>query len=75
VSPYSGISNRGTFRAAVKGAAEKAKGAVKDAAGKITGDKKVQAEGKIDKVKGEAHHAAGDVKDAARDAQRPADKR
>jgi uncharacterized protein YjbJ (UPF0337 family) len=59
----------------VKGAAEKAKGAVKDAAGKITGDKKVQAEGKIDKVKGEAHHAAGDVKDAARDAQRPADKR
>lgn len=59
----------------VRGAADKAKGAIKDAAGKMTGDKKMQAEGKIDKVKGEAHHAAGDVKDAARDAKRQADKR
>ena len=52
----------------VKGAADKVKGAVKDAAGKMTGDKKLQAEGKIDKAKGEAHKAAGDVKDAARHA-------
>jgi uncharacterized protein YjbJ (UPF0337 family) len=44
------------------------KGAVKDAAGKMTGDKKLQAEGKIDKAKGEAHKVAGDVKDAARHA-------
>jgi uncharacterized protein YjbJ (UPF0337 family) len=29
----------------VKGAADKAKGAIKDAAGKITGDDKLQAEG------------------------------
>jgi uncharacterized protein YjbJ (UPF0337 family) len=52
----------------VKGWAEKAKGAVKDTAGKVTGDKEMQTEGKIDKAKGEAHKTAGDVKDAARDA-------
>jgi uncharacterized protein YjbJ (UPF0337 family) len=52
----------------VKGAAEKAKGAIKDAAGKLTGDQKLQAEGKVDKAKGAAHNVAGDVKDAARDA-------
>ena len=54
----------------VKGAADKAKGAVKDAAGKMTGDKEMQAEGKIDKAKGAAHQAAGDVKDAARRADK-----
>jgi uncharacterized protein YjbJ (UPF0337 family) len=50
----------------IKGAADKAKGAIKDAAGKITGDTKLQTEGKIDKAKGAAHDAAGDVKDAVR---------
>jgi uncharacterized protein YjbJ (UPF0337 family) len=53
----------------VKGAADKAKGAVKDAAGKVTGDKQMQAEGKMDKAKGEAHQALGDIKDAARKTQ------
>ena len=52
----------------VKGAAEKAKGAIKDTAGKVTGNQKLQAEGKVDKAKGAAHNVAGDVKDAARDA-------
>ena len=56
----------------VKGAADKVKGAVKDTAGKLTGDKKLQAEGKIDKAKGAAHNVAGDVKVAARDAARSA---
>jgi uncharacterized protein YjbJ (UPF0337 family) len=54
----------------VKGAADKVKGAVKDAAGKLTGDEKMQAEGKMDKAKGAAHNAAGDAKDTARDATR-----
>lgn len=54
----------------VKGAADKAKGAVKDAAGKVTGDKQMQAEGKTDKAKGAAHQAVGDVKDAARRADK-----
>ena len=56
----------------VKGAADKAKGAIKDTAGKLMGDKKLQREGKFDKAKGSAHNLAGDVKDMARDASRKA---
>jgi uncharacterized protein YjbJ (UPF0337 family) len=52
----------------VKGAADKAKGTIKDAAGKVTGDKELQSEGKMDKATGSAHNAAGDVKDAVKDA-------
>jgi uncharacterized protein YjbJ (UPF0337 family) len=52
----------------IKGAADKVKGAVKDTAGKVTGDEKMQAEGKMDKAKGAAHNAVGDAKDTARDA-------
>jgi uncharacterized protein YjbJ (UPF0337 family) len=52
----------------VKGTADKAKGAIKDTAGKMTGDKELQSEGKIDKAKGAAHKAAGDVKDTVRKA-------
>jgi uncharacterized protein YjbJ (UPF0337 family) len=58
----------------VKGAADKAKGAVKDAVGKMTGDEEMQAEGKFDKAKGAAHQAAGDIKDAARQAEQRFDK-
>ena len=50
----------------IKGAADKAKGAIKDAAGKVTGDKELQAEGKMDKAKGAAHSAVGDAKDAVK---------
>jgi uncharacterized protein YjbJ (UPF0337 family) len=50
----------------VKGAADKAKGAIKDAAGKVTGDKELQTEGKLDKAKGSVHNAAGDAKDTLR---------
>jgi len=52
----------------VKGTAEKAKGAIKEGAGKLSGDKDMENEGKLDKAKGSAHNAAGDVKDAARSA-------
>ena len=52
----------------VKGAADKVKGTIKDAAGKLTDDKKLQSEGKFDKAKGSAHNLAGDVKDAVRKA-------
>jgi uncharacterized protein YjbJ (UPF0337 family) len=50
----------------IKGAADKAKGAIKETAGKMTGDEKLRAEGKLDKAKGAAHKAAGDMKEAAR---------
>jgi uncharacterized protein YjbJ (UPF0337 family) len=52
----------------IKGAADKAKGAIEDTAGKLTGDKRLQAVGKLDKAKGAAHSAAGDVKEAIRKA-------
>jgi uncharacterized protein YjbJ (UPF0337 family) len=48
----------------VKGAVDKAKGAVKETVGKVTGDTKTEAEGKFDKAKGSAHNVAGDIKDA-----------
>ena len=50
----------------VKGAADKAKGAIKQGAGKISGDKELESEGKADKAKGDLHEAAGNVKDAGR---------
>ena len=52
----------------ISGAANKAKGAVKDAVGSATGDAKTQAEGKADKAKGSVQSAAGGAKDTARDA-------
>jgi uncharacterized protein YjbJ (UPF0337 family) len=51
----------------IKGSADQAKGAVKDAAGKVTGDAKLQAEGKADKVKGKIENAVGGAKDSMRD--------
>jgi uncharacterized protein YjbJ (UPF0337 family) len=47
----------------IAGAANQAKGAVQEAAGKVTGDAKLQAEGKADKVVGKVQNAAGSVKD------------
>lgn len=50
----------------VKGVFDQAKGAIKNMAGKVMGDKKLQAEGTADKVKGKAENAMGGAKDAAR---------
>lgn len=52
----------------VKGSAKEARGAVKDAIGKATGDKKLQADGAADKVEGKVQKTAGEIKEAARDA-------
>jgi uncharacterized protein YjbJ (UPF0337 family) len=52
----------------VRGAADKAKGAIKETAGKMTGDKELETEGKLDKAKGDLHNATGNVKDAFKDA-------
>lgn len=54
----------------VKGATDKAKGAVKETVGKATGNERLREEGATDKVKGDLHKAAGDVKDAAKKASR-----
>ena len=50
----------------IKGSAEQAKGKVKEVAGKVTGDKKLRAEGKADKVSGMIRSAIGGLKDAVR---------
>lgn len=52
----------------VEGMAKQAKGAVKDVAGKATGDSAMRAEGKADKMEGKAQNAVGGAKDKARDA-------
>jgi uncharacterized protein YjbJ (UPF0337 family) len=52
----------------MSGAMNQAKGSLKDAAGKVTGDTKLQAEGKADKAVGKAQSAVGGAKDSVRDA-------
>jgi uncharacterized protein YjbJ (UPF0337 family) len=46
----------------------KAKGAVKEGVGNLTGDEKTKGEGVADKAKGKAESAVGGAKDAVRDA-------
>jgi uncharacterized protein YjbJ (UPF0337 family) len=53
-------------RARIKGSAQQAKGAVKETAGKIFGDKKLETEGKTDKAAGKVQNAIGGLKDAVR---------
>jgi uncharacterized protein YjbJ (UPF0337 family) len=50
----------------VEGVGKQIKGAVKDAAGKVMGDSKMQAEGKADKVEGKVQNTVGGVKDSLR---------
>jgi len=52
----------------IEGTAKQAKGAVKEGLGKVTGDAKLQTEGKADKAAGKVQNAIGGVKDAVRDA-------
>ena len=52
----------------VEGALDQAKGAIKEGAGKLTGDTKLEAEGKADKAAGKVENAVGGAKDTARDA-------
>lgn len=54
----------------VKGSAQSIKGKIKEVAGKVTGDSKLQAEGKADQVGGKVRNAVGGAKDAIRDADR-----
>lgn len=44
-----------------KGVGNDLKGRVKDAAGGLTGDSSLQAEGKLDRLKGKVQDAVGDV--------------
>jgi uncharacterized protein YjbJ (UPF0337 family) len=50
----------------IKGSAEQAKGKVKEIAGKVTGDSKLEGEGKADQVKGKVQNTIGGIKDTLR---------
>lgn len=52
----------------IKGAAQKLKGSIENTIGKMTGNRKLETEGKIDKVVGTLRSATGNAKDAIRDA-------
>jgi uncharacterized protein YjbJ (UPF0337 family) len=54
----------------IDGSARQAQGAIKQAAGKLTGDSKLKAEGAADKLAGKVQNAVGGAKDALRDADR-----
>ena len=54
----------------IEGAAKSAVGSVKEAAGKVVGDAKLESEGKAEKVAGKIQNAVGGAKDAVRDALR-----
>jgi uncharacterized protein YjbJ (UPF0337 family) len=50
----------------IKGSYEQAKGSVKEAVGKATGDEKLETEGKAAKATGKIRNVAASVNDAVR---------
>jgi len=52
----------------IEGAGKQAKGTVKEAWGKVSGDAKTEAEGKADKAEGRVQNAVGGAKDSTREA-------
>ena len=50
----------------MSGTTDKIKGAVKEGVGKVTGDRRTEAEGTTAQVKGDAKNAARDATDAAK---------
>jgi len=52
----------------VKGRVEQAKGSIKEATGKVVGNQKLEAEGKLDKAVGKTQAGYGDLKADVKDA-------
>ena len=50
----------------IEGSARQMKGTIKEAAGKVLGDAKLQAEGQADKTAGKVQNAVGGLKDTLR---------
>jgi len=51
----------------IEGTAKQVKGAIKEGAGKLTGDAKLKTEGRADQVEGKVQNAVGGAKDKLRD--------
>lgn len=54
----------------VKGRVREAKGFIKEVAGKLVGNEKLEEEGKVQKILGEAQAEIGDVKQDRKDSKR-----
>ena len=54
----------------VKGRVEEMKGSIKEATGKVVGDKTLEAKGNIQKNLGKSREKFGDVKQDVRDSQK-----
>jgi uncharacterized protein YjbJ (UPF0337 family) len=54
-------------RQRMEGGLKKATGTIKEKAGQMTGDRDMEAEGKVDKGEGHVRSAVGKIKDAARE--------
>jgi uncharacterized protein YjbJ (UPF0337 family) len=52
----------------IEGSFEQAKGKTKEVAGKVTGDTKLEAEGKAQKTAGKIQNTVGGMKDAIKEA-------
>jgi uncharacterized protein YjbJ (UPF0337 family) len=50
-----------------EGGLKKVTGTVKEKAGKLMGDRKLEAEGKVEKAEGRVRSAVGHIKDGARE--------
>ena len=53
----------------IDGAAKTMGGQIKETAGKVTGDEKLKAEGRMDQVEGKVLNAVGGLKDTLHDAK------
>jgi uncharacterized protein YjbJ (UPF0337 family) len=51
----------------IEGAGKDLKGKIKEGVGKVTGDTKTEAEGKVDQAEGKAQNTYGGMKDKARE--------
>ena len=54
----------------IEGAAKNIGGQIKEGVGKLTGDEKLKAEGRVDQVEGKTQNAVGGIKDTLRDADK-----
>ena len=57
-------------RTQVKGRVKEAKGFIKEVAGKLVGNEKLEAKGKVQKILGEAQAEIGDIKQRAKDSKK-----
>lgn len=66
--PYWAAQEASVDKDRIRGSAEQAKGKIKEVAGKMTGDSKLEGEGKAQKAAGKIQNTVGVLKDALKEA-------